>query len=314
MERAILDLLHEVRNEKDDAKREALRRRTNPILAAHFQRHPHELQELAFGVLNRVWSDTMESDIVPQLIETKTVGLQEIDYIEENLMGGRAYWQGKGGQIRSFVIRQEREKMPTEEMVTAIDLHQDEFRTNFWGGFDKLVGQAREKMRQLPTHRLIELVRASVNASDNSAFYGSFAKSSLSRTQVDSILDEVLDRSEGVSILGTTTALKPLANIGAAFNVDVAKQVWDTGQVGQYFGVPLVKVQNFQDWKGRFVVPKDEIWIVGRNAGRLTLYGDTAKVSQLLQEAFQIRWETARDAGMLLYGADKGRIGRIKLT
>jgi hypothetical protein len=37
-------------------------------------------------------------------------------------------------------------------------------------------------------------------------------------------------------------------------------------------------------------------------------------VQQLNLPSFYLRWESARDAGMLLYGVDKGRIGRIKLT
>jgi hypothetical protein len=40
--------------------------------------------------------------------------------------------------------------MPREEMVTAIDLHRNEIQTDFWGTFDKLQGQANEKLRQLP--------------------------------------------------------------------------------------------------------------------------------------------------------------------
>jgi hypothetical protein len=43
--------------------------------------------------------------------------------------------------------------MPREEMATAIDLHRDEIALDFWGTFGKLQGQAKEKMRQLPTPR-----------------------------------------------------------------------------------------------------------------------------------------------------------------
>jgi hypothetical protein len=56
------------------------------------------------------------------------------------------------------------------------------------------------------------------------------------------------------------------------------------------------------------------LWIIGATSGRLTYYGPTAKVQQLRLPSFYLRWETARDAGMLLYGAAKGRIGRIVFT
>jgi hypothetical protein len=76
----------------------------------------------------------------------------------------------------------------------------------------------------------------------------------------------------------------------------------------------VVEVENFEDFAGNLVLPTNELWIVGQNAGRLTYFGAQAKVQQLPRPAFYVRWETARDAGMLLYGIGRGRIGRIVLT
>jgi hypothetical protein len=312
---AILDLLEQVSSEKDEGKKAELKARSNARLSAHFSRVPSDLEELAFDLLNIAWADTMQEDLVPKLIETRTVGINEVDYIEEDLRGGRAYWQGKGGQIRSFILRYERERMPVEEMVTSVELHIDEIRSNFWGGYDKLKAQANEKLRQLPTRRLIELVQAAVNDTSNSTYYGEFAKSTLTDDQVDSVLEPVLERAKsGVSILGTLSSLTPFAKIGAQFSENVADQVFKTGGIGVYKGVPLVQVENFEDFAGNLVLPTDEVLIVGRNAGRLTFYGADAKVQQLNERSFRIVWETARDAGMLLHGASKGRLGRLKLT
>jgi hypothetical protein len=279
---AILDLLEQVSSEKDEGKKAELKARSNARLSAHFSRVPSDLEELAFDLLNIAWADTMQEDLVPKLIETRTVGINEVDYIEEDLRGGRAYWQGKGGQIRSFILRYERERMPVEEMVTSVELHIDEIRSNFWGGYDKLKAQANEKLRQLPTRRLIELVQAAVNDTSNSTYYGEFAKSTLTDDQVDSVLEPVLERAKsGVSILGTLSSLTPFAKIGAQFSENVADQVFKTGGIGVYKGVPLVQVENFEDFAGNLVLPTDEVLIVGRNAGRLTFYGADAKVQQL---------------------------------
>jgi hypothetical protein len=229
-----------------------------------------------------------------------------------------AYWQGKGGQIRSGILRYERERMPTEEIVAAIDMHQDEFRTDFWGPFDKLAQHAQEKMRILPVERLVELVQAAVNGG---VTYGTFASSTLTAAQVDSVLDEVALRSGGqVTILGSLVAVRKLAKVGLEFGDNVKEQVFRTGVIGQYKGYNVAQVENFENFTGQFVLPHNEIWFVGRNAGRLTYYGDTAKVQQLRLPSFYFRWETARDAGMLLYGGGrpdqggKGRLGRLVLT
>lgn len=312
MDQAIVNLMDRVLQAPNEAARQALRDETNPVLGEHFARHPMEAEELAYDLLNAAWADAMGQDIVPQIMEVKTVGLGDPDYIEEDLRGQRAYWQGKGGQILSDIIRYERTQMPREEMVTAFDYHQDELLTNFWGTFEKITGQAREKLRQLPVERLVELVQAAVVSGVN---FGVFSAATLSSVQVDSVVTQVARSSRGgVTIFGTDVALTHLAGVGLEFGDAVAEQVFRTGRIGQYKGHRVVQVENFENFLGNFVLPDDELWVVGRNAGRLTYFGPNAKVQQLRLPSFFGRWETARDAGMLLYGADRGRVGRIVLV
>lgn len=314
MDQQVLAVLQAVQGESDETRRAELMANSNAALAAHFS-HPAnvaDLEEFAFDLLNIAWADAMNEDITRRLIEVKTVGLGDPDYIEEDLRGMRAYWQGEGGQILSDIIRYERATMPKEEMVAAIDLHLDEIRLDFWGTFDKLVNQAREKFSQLPVERLVELVQAGVTGSPN---FGEFATATLTDEQVDSIVNAVAARSKGqVTILGTNVAVRKLSAVGLDFGQNIQEQILRTGIIGVYKGYPVSQVENFEDFAGNFVLPDDELWVVGRNAGRLTYYGEQVKVQQLRLPSFYTRWETARSAGMLLYGAAKGRIGRIRLT
>lgn len=314
MDALIFKTLAVVAAEKDAAKRSVLKEQSNSKLAAYFGHPAHsaDLEELAFDLLNTAWSDSQTDNVVNRLIEVKTVGLGDPDYVNEDLRGMRAYWQGKGGQIFSDVIRYERATMPKEEMVAAIDLHADEIALDFWGSFDKLQSHAIEKLAILPTQKLVELVQQTVIGG---SYYGSFAGSTLTDDQVDSVLENVAAKTGGaVSIVGTRRALRLLAGIGLDFGPNVQERVFNTGQIGVYKGYPVVQVENFEDFSGNFVLPDDELWLVGSNAARLTYYGASAKAQILRLPSFFQRWETARDAGMLLYGADKGRIGRIKLT
>lgn len=312
MDAAIHDILRQVAAERDEEKAANLKARSAAQLGQHFLRTPRDLEEFAFDLLNNVWGDAMADDIVPKIIDVKTIGLAEIDYIEEDLRGMRAYFQGKGGQIRSDIIRYERAQMPREEMVTALDFHRDEIVTDFWGKFDGLVKQAREKISQLPTEKLIELILAAIVSGDT---YGAFPAGTLTDKQIDPVIEEVALHSKGnVTIMGTRPAVRHMAGIGLEFGDNIAEGIFLTGQIGQYKSYAVVTVENFENFAGERVLPDDELWIVGQNAGRLTYYGSTAKVQQLAQPSFMLRWETARDAGMLLYGAAKGRIGRIKLT
>lgn len=314
MDPQVFATLQAVQAEQDEGLRTELKARSNAALAAHFT-HPRnagDLEELAFDLLNITWQDTMADNVVNQLIEVKTVGLGDPDYVNENLRGMRAYWQGKGGQILSDVIRYERATMPKEEQVAAIDMHQDELALDFWGTFDTLVSQAQEKLSQLPVTRLLELIQAGVSISP---YFGTFPSATLTDTQVDPILEAVAQRSQGmVTIAGSRQAIRKFSNVGLDFGPALQNQIFQTGEIARYKGYPVVQFENFEDFAGNLVLPIDELWLIGKMAGRLTYYGPTAKVQQLRLPSFYLRWETARDAGMLLYGAAKGRIGRVVLT
>jgi hypothetical protein len=223
----------------------------------------------------------------------------------------RAYWQGKGGQILSDVIRYERTTMPREEMVTAIDMHLDEIRSNFWGPIDNLKAQANEKLRRC---RRCAWSSWSRRPSPRARSSGPSPRDAVGDPgRLDHRRGGRAVRRRGVDPRHAHRD-RYMANVGLEFGQNVAEQVFRTGQIGQYKGNPVVQVENFEDFAGNYVLPNDELWIVGRRAGRLTFYGGDAKVQTLQLPSFYLRWETARDAGMLLYGAQKGRIGRIKPT
>jgi hypothetical protein len=254
----------------------------------------------------------MADDVVPRVIDTKTVGLGEVDWVDEDLRGLNAYWQGKGGQILSDVLRYERTQMPREEMAAAIDLHRDEILLEFWNSYQKLQDQAEEKMRQLPVFRLVELIQAGITSG---ATYATAPAATLTSANIDPVIDFVAQRSKGkVTLLGARNAVRILSNVGVNFGYNVAERIFDAGQVGLYKGYPIVEVENFENFAGNLVLPVNELWVVGQNCGRLTYFGNTPKVQQLSRPGFYVRWETAKDAGMLLYGIGRGRLGRLVFT
>lgn len=292
-----------------------------------------ELQELAFSIVGLAWADAMEGNVINQIIETKNVALDAVDYVNDRTLRGlMAYWQGKGGRIMSGVLRYDtRQQMPRETMVAAIDMHLDEIATNFWGTLTDLQSQAEEKLRQLPVLRLLELIGQALptgSTVDGLPLSGTFAHATVDEDDIDGILNTVGRKSTGawarangggkgtgrVAILGSANALSVFGRLGAQYT-DLATKIFTQGPqiIGTYKGRPLVTLDNFEDFYGNPVLPDDELWFVGSNAGRLTYYGGPkAAVRQL--EAFNLRWETERDAGMLLYGAQAGRIGRIQLS
>ena len=242
MDALVFNTMKAVAQEQDADKRQLLMAQSNRALGEHFQRHASDMEEVAYDLLNNAWADAQSQDIVSKIIEVKTVGLGDVDFVDEDLRGMRAYWQGKGGQILSDVLRYERSQMPREEMASAIDLHRDEIALDFWGTFQKLQNQAQEKMSQLPTQRLVELMQAGITAG---ATFGTFAAATLDDAQIDPIIEQVANRSKGnVTIVGMRQATRQLAGIGLQFGPNIQEQVFRTGQVGVYKGYPVVEVEK----------------------------------------------------------------------
>jgi hypothetical protein len=313
-------LLQRVQAEQDATRRAEMMEESGPELGAHFARHNSDLEELAWDLYNITWRDVQggywstpgAEDIVSSLIEVKTVGKGDSDFIEEDVRGMRAYFQGKGGQIRSDIIRAERQQMPREELVTAIDIHADEIELNFWGTLGNLQTQAAEKVRTAPAQKLVDLVIAAVQSGST---YLTAAASTLSDTQVDPVLGAVADKSGGMAtIFGTLSAIRKFANVGLDFGFAIQQNIFQSGTIAQYKGYPVVQMSNWEDFEGRFVLSNSELYIIGKNAGRLTWFGPQAKSQVLQLPSFYRRFESARDVGISIFGAPKGRVGRIVLT
>ena len=304
--------LAEVAAQADEDRRLQLMRESNAALGAHFMRNTADMEELAFQLFDIAWADMMGDSILPRIIDVKTVGLGDVDWVDEDLRGMRAMWQGVGGQILSDVLRYQRTLMPRQEMVTAIDLHRDEIALDFWNSFTKLQAQANEKISQLPVQQLITLVQTGITTGTT---YGTFPAASLTANNIDPIIDFVAQRSKGnVTLVGARNAVRILSSIGVQFGPNVAERIFNAGQVGLYKSYPVVEVENFENFDGNLVIPVNEIWVVGQNCGRLTYFGNDAKVQQLPRTGFYVRWETAKPAGLLLYGVGRGRLGRIVFT
>jgi len=312
MDALVERVIGEVAACEDQDRRAQLMRDSNEALGAHFMRNATDLEELAFQLFEIAWTDAMSEDVLPQVIDVKNVGLGDVDWVDEDLRGLNAYWQGKGGQILSDVLRYERTQMPREEMAAAIDLHRDEIALEFWNSYQRLQAQAEEKLRQLPVFRLVELIQSAITSG---ATFATAAAASVTAANIDPVIDFVAQRSKGqVTIIGARNAIRVLSSIGTQFGYIVQARIFDAGQVGVYKGYPVVEVQNFENFAGNLVLPVNELWVVGQNCGRLTYFGNQPKVQQLSRPGFYVRWETARDAGMLLYGVGRGRLGRITFT
>jgi hypothetical protein len=156
--------------------------------------------------------------------------------------------------------------------------------------------------------------RAGPGVDHRGRHFGSFAAATLSDDQVDPVLDEVALRSGGqVTIVGTQVAVRKLARVGWT-SARTSRSGSSAPARSRLQGLPDRPGRELRELRGR-VRPAERRALDRRPQRRAPdLLRRAAKVQQLRLPSFYFRWETARDAGMLLYGAAKGRLGRIVLT
>src|SRR5438309_5506428 len=116
MEALVEQALAEVAACTDEDRRQQMMRESNAALGAHFVRNAPDMEELAFQLFDIGWNDMMAESVLPQIINVKNVGLGDVDWVDEDLRGMRAMWQGVGGQILSDMLRYQRTLMPRQEM------------------------------------------------------------------------------------------------------------------------------------------------------------------------------------------------------
>lgn len=303
--------------EKDVLALEELKERTGPEIGEYFAANEDEfVNVVARAALNAAWADAVKTDIINNVIETKTISsTQPYDVVEEDLRGLTARWQGVGGEIHSDPIREASFKFGPEEIVFAHDYHVKDLETDFWGTYGKIVAHGRNKMDGAPVARLLQLVNDSVNNTTNSTQYLTTAKAGVVEATIDALVDPISEKSNGrVTILGSRTALAPFGPLSTKYSDQLSDQFYRTGVIGVYKGINLVQVNNYEDEFGRLVLPDNELWIVGENAGRLTWFGSNVRVQTQILPSFHRRLEVAREAGMRLWGGDRGRLGRIVWT
>lgn len=112
----------------------------------------------------------------------------------------------------------------------------------------------------------------------------------ITKTALDAMIDTINETTPGAkAIVGTRAALNPIMAFAGwdTFNstnepVSIAREeIFRTGWLGRYFGVPLVVVNqeynNPEDYTK--LIPEDKVLVVGTNVGEFITYG-TPQYSQ----------------------------------
>jgi hypothetical protein len=106
----------------------------------------------------------------------------------------------------------------------------------------------------------------------------------LNATSLKAMIDTINQTTGGAKlIVGSRVALTPITTFGSfwtdgtthAWNNVVLEEIMRTGWLGNYYGVPVLAIEqlhdNFEDWNT--LIPEDKVVVIGNKVGQFVTYG-----------------------------------------
>lgn len=118
-------------------------------------------------------------------------------------------------------------------------------------------------------------------------------------------------------IIGSRQAVTPITTFGAFFtdpatgttgwDPALINEVWRTGWLGRYYGVPVVAVEQVWDYPDSYVpmVPTDKVLVIGEKVGEFITYGDVKSKQWVDNNPTPPQWllEIYQQFGMIIDNA-----------
>lgn len=261
--------------------------------------------EIAQEVGREVYYGFDHMNMVDLVTETERLGLNETATIDLEIRGLTAFHIARGGVIEESTIHGETAYLPKDQIGIHIREHVDRIQTNFVPSVQKLVSLAPRRIDAEINRRVISTLQAAIPSS--SAYYVSTANVTLTQVQtaLDAVRNEVEPEAGDPVIIGRSAMLNKLRNAttnGLAFNYFMPSINEDQLRYGEtpntLFGARVLDVGNYRDENGRSYFPNNELWIVGRSAGKTAFYGTPRTTEWIEDEGEYWHWQTRLNYGV----------------
>jgi hypothetical protein len=255
----------------------------NAEASARFQ-DPQWRTERSQEMAAAIYMGFDSENLVDLFTEVERLPLDGRSFITE-VRGMKAFHMAAGGHIEESNVHAERMEIPHDQIGFAVSEYADKLEVNFAETADTLVQLGVRRLDAAINQRVFNTFQAAITS--GSPYYISASGLSLAalNTAIAEVEDETLTGE--LTIVGRATMTRKIidaitdTNAYGAFLPETNEALLQRGVLGVYRGVRIVTLKNYLDGDGNSFFPANELWVIGRDAGKTAFYGGTKVMQEI---------------------------------
>lgn len=268
---------------------------------------PEWHREMAAVITETIFEGFRHENLLGLMTTVENVGMYDRITIEE-VKGLRIFWVSLGGHIEQSTLTRNVFELPKDLAGFHVSENEDKMRSGFARYSAQAVDLAIQKMDAAMNLRLIGLFQQALP--NTSPYFASAA--GLSLAMIDTMIDEVMEESEDefpsiVGLAGMVNQLQTELRDSGAFLPETNEAIVRTGVVGVYRGCRIIRLRNFRDDNGVSFVPRNELYVVGRDASKFGFWGGLDTKEWVEQGGWYWHLMGRRFAGGAVYRPERVR-------
>lgn len=226
----------------------------------------------AQAATQKVYDNFVSDNLIGLFTEVEYLGLGETSKVR-NVEGLKAFWMDRTGYIEESTLRGSEVEIAPDYIGIHVVEEQDRAAQGYAETLAKLVDLAGQRLRSEINRRVITLYEEAIPPGHTS-YIG--AVTGLDLTVINTELAAVQGESNaGVTIVGRSEVINAFldAIVTAGYSEEVNDEIIRTGRLGTYRGAAIISLNDYKDSDGNAFVPANELYILGRDAGKTAFFG-----------------------------------------
>lgn len=196
----------------------------------------------------------------------------------EEVRGLKAFWMERGGYIEESYLEKDIFEIEGDTIGFHVVESEDRIATRFSETAATLISLGSERLRAEVNRRVLTTYQAAIQPGNPSYV----PVTGLDLTALNTALARVKDETPSgeVAIVGRSTMTQKiidaltLNNTYAAYTPQTNEELLRRGNIGSYRGASVIELKNYRDDDGVSFFPGNELYIIGRGAGKTGYFGE----------------------------------------
>lgn len=293
--------LAELREQRDAINEEA---------AKYFATDPEWREARAQEMAQAIYEGFQTENLVELLTDVERLPLNGRSKVSR-VRGLQAFHTSRGGYIEESYLKSDTAEIPHDTLGFATKIHEDQLEVGFAETAATVVELGTQTMNAAVNKRVLSTFQAAVPDGHESYVE---VNGGLGLTALNNAIDAVQDATltGEVTIIGRKTMTGQIIdaitqnNSYGAYTPATNEDLLRRGVLGDYRGTRIVTLTNFRDGNEVPFFPANELWIIGRDAGKTAFYGGM-KSKQELDANWFWHYRQRMDYGVIVMRPDHTR-------